>query len=62
MSAATEGIEARNDVERLVQDLLHSGNVRLSLSSGDGFFHANLEGAQWEGASLPRRRNDLWFS
>ena len=42
MSATQEVIEPRNDVERLVQDILRSGIVRFSLSSGDGFFHVNL--------------------
>ena len=60
MSAATQGIEARNDVEQLVQDLLHSGSVRFSLSSGDGFFHVNLEGAGQEGATCSCHQ-DLWI-
>src|SRR5438309_10737867 len=58
---ATVAIEPRNDIERLLQEMLVSRNVELSVASGDGFFWATLAGTAME---TPRCdcHQELWIT
>jgi hypothetical protein len=59
VSGSASAPEARNDVERLVQELVEAGSVRLSAHSGDGFFMVGLAPPGQEQARCSCHR-DLW--
>jgi hypothetical protein len=61
MSATTETPAPRNDVERLLQDMIASGTVVFSLFSGDGYFSVNLTGTGQEGLRCDCHA-DLWIT
>jgi hypothetical protein len=59
--SASVAIEPRNDIEQLLQDMLVSQNVELSVASGDGFFWVSLAGTAKE---TPRCdcHQELWIT
>jgi hypothetical protein len=61
MMGATTAVEPRNDIERLLQDMVGSRNVELSVASGDGFFSVHLAGMAKE---TPRCdcHQELWIT